>query len=182
MDSTTFSLFRGSAAAGADPGPAIGEPYQGGYFAGYISYNEDGVATHGLIVASRQAEFDEALVPSSQELTTDKADGLANSLFLYDKSSLAAGICLAYKNDGYEDWYLPAKNELEIAYYNLKPSTDANVGTSGINQNSVPRRDSNYTSSDPSQTSVELFQTGKNQAFSTNPDNYRYWTSTWYGV
>ena len=179
MDSTTFSLFRGSAAAGADPGPAIGEPYQGGYFAGYISYNEDGVATHGLIVASRQAEFDEALVPSSQELTTDKADGLANSLLLYDLSSLAAGICLAYKNDGYEDWYLPAKNELEIAYYNLKPSTDANVGTSGINQNSVPRRDSNYTSSDPSQTSVLLFQAGVgDQAFSTNSSTYRYWTST----
>ena len=80
MDSTTFRLFMGSSGPGSVPGPAIGEPYEGGYFAGYISYNEDGVATHGLIVASRLAEFDEALVPSSQELTTDKADGLANSL------------------------------------------------------------------------------------------------------
>ena len=181
MDSTTFRLLQASSAAGADPGPVIGQPYGGGYFAGYISYNEDGVATHGLVVAERQAEFDEVLVPGGESLTTDKADGLANSNLLYNYSSLAAAFCLIYEKDGYNDWYLPAKNELEIAYYNLKPSTTSNHSSSGINHNAVPRRDSNYTLFDPSQTSVPLFQTGGSQAFSIDDATNRYWSSTCIG-
>jgi hypothetical protein len=31
--------------------PAIGEPFEGGYFVGLISHTEDGVATHALVVA-----------------------------------------------------------------------------------------------------------------------------------
>ena len=31
--------------------PDIGDAYEGGFFAGYISHTANGVATHGLIVA-----------------------------------------------------------------------------------------------------------------------------------
>lgn len=47
---------------------------------------------------------------------------------------------------GYTDWYMPAKNELEVLYYNLKPNISANAGASGINTNAVPIRVSIYES------------------------------------
>jgi hypothetical protein len=75
---------------------------------------------------------------------------------------------------GFNDWYLPAKNELEILYYNLKPDTTANNTASGINPNAVPARASNYTASVPGQTTSALFAGGA-QAFSTGTD---YWSST----
>ena len=78
---------------------------------------------------------------------------------------------------GFNDWYLPAKNELEILYYNLKPDTTANVTSSGINPNSVPARASNYTAGSPAQTTNTLFQSGGTQAFSTANG---YWSSTEY--
>jgi hypothetical protein len=32
----------------------------------------------------------------------------------------AAGLCDAYENDGFTDWYLPAANELELLFKNIK--------------------------------------------------------------
>ena len=61
---------------------------------------------------------------------------------------------------GFNDWYLPAKNELEILYFNLKPDTSANNTGSGINPNAVPARASNYTAGTPAQTTSTLFQAG----------------------
>jgi hypothetical protein len=75
---------------------------------------------------------------------------------------------------GFNDWYLPAKNELEILYYNLKPDTTANNTASGINPNAVPARASNYTAGSPAQTTSALFAGGA-QAFSTAAN---YWSST----
>jgi hypothetical protein len=77
---------------------------------------------------------------------------------------------------GFNDWYLPAKNELEILYFNLKPDTNANNTSSGINPNAVPARASNYGAT-PTQTSNALFQSGGAQAFSTAND---YWSSSEY--
>jgi hypothetical protein len=71
---------------------------------------------------------------------------------------------------------MPAKNELEVCYYNLKPSTNGNNGASGINPNAVPARASVYTSGDPARTSATAFQTGNAEAFATSADDY--WAST----
>jgi hypothetical protein len=72
---------------------------------------------------------------------------------------------------------LPAKNELEVCYYNLKTTTTDNVTNSGINANAVPARASNYSTSNPAQTSATAFRTSGAQEFITGSNQF-YWTST----
>ena len=87
----------------------------------------------------------------------------------------AAQFCKAVNVGGYTDWYMPAKNELEVCYYNLKANTQVNNTSSGINSNAVPARASNYTSGTPAQTAASLFITVTGaEAFSLVP----YWSST----
>jgi hypothetical protein len=94
-----------------------------------------------------------------------------------DASHPAAQFCEGRTSGGFTDWYMPAKNELEVCYYNLKPSTTANVTFRGTNPNSVPARGSSYTSGTPAQTSAAAFQSGGAEAF----DSIRqYWSSTQY--
>jgi hypothetical protein len=69
---------------------------------------------------------------------------------------------------------MPAKNELEVCYFNLKPTTATNNTSSGINPNAVPARASNYTSGNPAQTSAAAFQSGGIEPFVAAD----YWTST----
>jgi hypothetical protein len=86
---------------------------------------------------------------------------------------------------GHNDWYIPAKNELEILYYNLKPTTTTNSSfvsggiLSGTNPNSIPPR-TGYNSVanpavNPAQTTNALFQSGGSEAFSTANN---YWSAT----
>ena len=74
---------------------------------------------------------------------------------------------------GYNDWYLPARNELEILYFNLKPTTTTNQTGVGINPNAVPARASLYTAGNPAQATNALFAGGA-QAFAATD----YWSSS----
>jgi hypothetical protein len=89
-------------------------------------------------------------------------------------------------DDGGSDWYLPAMDELELLYRNLKPVNANNyidvdfsymfpptAQDQGYNPSSDPVG-SAYTSSVPSQTSVTIFQSGGDEAI----DLARYWSST----
>jgi hypothetical protein len=70
---------------------------------------------------------------------------------------------------------MPAQNELEVCYFNLKPTTTSNDTTrSGTNTNAVPSRGSNYTAGTPAQTAATDFQTGNTEAFAAS----NYWSST----
>jgi hypothetical protein len=69
---------------------------------------------------------------------------------------------------------MPAKNELEVCYFNLKPTTTSNDTGSGTNTNAVPSRGSNYTAGTPAQTAATDFQTGNTEAFAASV----YWSST----
>jgi len=177
------------AAAGNIGGlPNIGDAYEGGFFAGYISHTANGVATHALIVAPAAT----GATGTGYTLTTNKQwktsntttagttstyDGAANTAAMVTAgiaSHPAAQFCTGLSIGGYTDWYLPARDELEIAYYNLKPTTDSNNGTSGINAYSVPARGSNYTAGTPAQTTVTAFQTGNSEAFVADT----HWSST----
>jgi hypothetical protein len=89
--------------------------------------------------------------------------------------------------NGYSDWYLPARDELELVYRHFKPTTQGNNdvfrpsgtefgadgATYGTNNSSDPNG-SGYTTSDPSQTTVTSFQDGGADYLTDNP----YWSST----
>ena len=168
--------LRAAAAAGL---PAIGAAYQGGFFAGYISHTANGVATHALIVApaaTGATGTGYTLTTNKQWKTTNTTtagtnstyDGAANTAAMVTAGIAdhpAAEFCEGLSIGGYTDWYLPARDELEIAYYNLKPTTASNDTSYGINAYSVPARGSNYTAGTPAQTTVTAFQTGNSEAF-----------------
>jgi hypothetical protein len=89
-------------------------------------------------------------------------------------NSPAADFCTGLTIGGYSDWYLPARFELDIAYYNLKPTTASNSTSWGINDCSVPKRTVNNTAGDPAQTSVSAFQSTGAEPFVTA----FHWSST----
>ena len=167
MDPITRPMFMGAAGATL---PKIGDFYEGGYFAGYISHTANGNATHGLIVAPKASGSSESQLQWKTTNTTtfgtsSEYDGAANTANMANANHPAANYCAGLTINGYSDWYLPALYELEIAYYNLKPTTESNTTSHGINSYAVPQRGSNYTAGNPTQTSVADFQSGGAEAF-----------------
>lgn len=157
--------------------PAIGQPFQGGYYAG--AYQVSGQKYY-LIIAPIAAEtrFANYWTGSNPNISaTSEIDGFVNTQSLVaGGQSPAATHCDTYTNDGYTDWYLPARWEFEIVYYNLKPSATDNSTTNGANPYAIPSRVGiNYTTTIPTQTSVGLFQSGNPQALTSAPF---YWSST----
>ena len=157
----------------------IGEPFGGGYFAGYISHTADGNPTHALIVAPRATgatgtgytlTTNLALKTSNTTTagTTSVFDGAANTAAMVTAGiddHPAAKFCVDLNIGGFTDWYLPSRYELDIAYFNLKPSTTANNTLSGANDYAVPKRTINNTITYPQQTPVTIFTSQVQEAF-----------------
>ena len=114
----------------------------------------------------------------------------------------AAHYCNDLSIGGYSDWYLPARDELELIYRNLKPDTNNNytvtdrqnsptpnytnlgsIGTGGtshgLNYNSDPQGVA-YTAGSPAQTSAAAFQSGGAEAMGFG--FITYWSSTEYNT
>jgi hypothetical protein len=154
-------------------GVPVGTPYGGGYVAGFISTNANSIATHALIVAPRAT----GATGTGYTLTTNLAwktantatagtasafDGAANTAAIVTAGIAdhpAAQFCKNLSIGGFTDWYLPARWELEIAYFNLKPTTAANANNLGTNIYAVPQRNSNWTAAYPTQTTLTAFNT-----------------------
>jgi hypothetical protein len=156
--------------------PSIGDAYQGGFFAGQISTAGNGVADYNLVVgpvASAQSQLQWKTANSDTTGTSSVIDGPANSTAMNDASHPCAQFCEGLTIGGFTDWYMTAKNELEVCYYNLKPRTPTSQASSGINANAVPARASNYTAGNPAQTSATAFKEGGAEALSSG-----YWSST----
>jgi hypothetical protein len=178
----------------------IGEAWGGGYFAGYISHTANGNPTHALIVAPRLT----GATGSTYTLTTNLAwktsnsltsgsastfDGVANTAAIVSAGIAdhpAAQFCVNRNIGGFTDWYLPARLELDIAYFNLKPGTSGNNTSFGTNTYSVPQRNSNWTSAYPLQTGLVNFNSSTegfaiNQHWSsTDPNVFGGSTATWF--
>lgn len=168
-----------AAGGGGGGGPNIGDAYQGGYYAGDISTTGNGVANFRLVVAPAATGQNSAIrwkeTESATPGTQSDIDGPTNSANMNNSDHPAAQFCEGLTIGGFSDWYMPAKNELEVLYYNLKPSTTSNLTSSGINPNSVPPRGSNYSAGVPDQTSATDFRSPSGaQAFTPG----YYWTST----
>lgn len=156
----------------------IGQAYGGGFYAGAISTTGNSVATHYLVVgplsSAQLADTRWKTSDTTTAGTSSEINGPANSAAMNNGSHPAAQFCENLTIGGFSDWYMPARNELEICYFNLKPTTTANATNTGTNPNAVPARESNYTSGTPAQTSATIFRTGNAQAFGA----VRYWSST----
>ncbi len=164
------------------PPPQIGQAYQGGFFAGQISTTANSVATHNLVigpVASAESSSKQYKNANTATAGADSViDGPQNTAdMVADGNSTvypAAHFCNDLVIGGYSDWYMPAKNELEVCYFNLKPTTTSNDTSSGTNTNAVPSRGSNYTSGTPAQTSATDFKSTGSEDFTAG----YYWSST----
>ncbi|MFZ7310311.1 hypothetical protein [Comamonas jiangduensis] len=98
---------------------------------------------------------------------------------------------------GRTDWYIPARDELELCWRNLKPGTDDNyvetgrgtadfnyanngsygdtASTHGLNNNSYPPGEA-YTAAVPAQTAATAFKTGGAEAYAYG--SAYYWSSS----
>jgi hypothetical protein len=165
-----------------EPAPTvIGQAFGGGFYAGDISTTANSVATHYLVVApvsSGQAQLAWKNADTATPGADSNIDGPQNTADMVADGNSTVYPCAHFCNDavigGFSDWYMPAKNELEVCYFNLKPTTQSNNTSSGINPNAVPARASAYTAGTPAQTSAAAFQTGNAEAFNAS----LYWPST----
>tara|TARA_R110002126_G_scaffold33174_10_gene104060 strand:+ start:1416 stop:2414 length:999 start_codon:yes stop_codon:yes gene_type:complete len=164
----------------AEPAPTvIGQAYGGGYYAGQIGVSS--VATHYLVVgplSTAQSQLKWKNVNTATVGADSDIDGPQNTTDMVADGNSTVYPCAHFCNDlstgGKTDWYMPAKNELEVCYYNLKPTVNSNDTSSGINLNAIPARASNYTSGTPPTTSATAFLLGGVEGFL----NAMYWSST----
>jgi hypothetical protein len=160
----------------------IGQAFQGGYYAGMIAANGSGFPTHYLVVAPKASGQQSSAWSSVGTNTgfTSVIDGPTNSagIAALGASYAAATFCEGLSIGGYTDWYMPAKNELEVCYYFLKSVSQNNhsPGTYGSNANAVAPEpiSTNYTATNPPQTPITAFQVGNAEAFNDGT----YWSST----
>jgi hypothetical protein len=166
-----------------DPSSA-GMAYGGGYYAG-ANIVVDGIE-YALIVAPKAQGGESGSTMRFNYYTnspgpTNSYNGASNTEFLQAQTSGlntydAANFCGNLTINGYADWYLPAKDEMEICYRYLKPSTDITAisGGAGVNNYSNPTGTAYTSANRPVQTSVALFKTGGVEAFT----RAQFWTST----
>jgi hypothetical protein len=162
--------------------PAIGVAYEGGFFAGQI--DQSGSIFNIVVGPVASAQFSTKQWKNANTATTganSDIDGPQNTADIVAHGNATVYPAGHFCNDlvigGFSDWYMPAKNELEVCYYNLKPTTTANQPY-GINPNAVPARASTYTggspATNPAQTSATDFKDTGAEDFATN----YYWSST----
>jgi hypothetical protein len=156
--------------------PAIGTHIEadGGHFGGVVRVNDkllgliwapkaDGETTTAWLTTHTDA-------PGAQSF----ADSITNTRALAEAGSPLAAWVTGLRIGGHDDWVIPARDVLELAYRHLKP-TDEETGCyfrDGDNPSSVPP---GFPYADAhAQTSVEAFKAGGAEAFEAGA----YWSST----
>ena len=103
--------------------PQIGFPFGGGFFAGI--HELDG-QRYALVVASKSdgesLELEYKLNDrSTADGTYSDDDGVANCNLINDENHPAVDFCRSLTIGGFDDWYLPSRDELHMLYRNLGP-------------------------------------------------------------
>lgn len=101
--------------------PAIGAPHAGGFFAGRFF---DGAQAYALIVAPR-AEGEQARIAWNKTTKAVKgaqsySDGPANTAAMSRDGSALAKWARDLNIGGFDDWYIPSRLELLMAYGELR--------------------------------------------------------------
>jgi hypothetical protein len=157
----------------------FGTPWEGGFFAGILSFNGD---VYAQVVAPKASgahapaiwHQDYSLIAGADSFF----DGVANTKAMAEAGSEIAQWALDLRIDGRDDWHIASRDQHELLYRGLKPTTSENwVYRNGDNPSSLPGGYP-YTKRLPGQTDVELFRQGSAEAF--EPEWY--WTSTQYSA
>lgn len=154
----------------------VGQRFEGGVFTGVIRVGE---SAYAIIVAPKSTQVSGLsfkTTNSATENTWSVNDGWANTRSMNNSSHPAAQYCRNIAVGGYTDWYLPSRDELELCYRNLKPTTDNNAtglitSTAGnLNKNHGENPNSDpagaaYTTTNPAQTTATTFRLGGVESF-----------------
>jgi hypothetical protein len=135
----------------------------GGHYAGRI--NADG-KHYALIVSPVAGALQGRWNATSRTVAgaTSLTDGLANTQAMAAAGSRIAAAALALDIDGFTDWYIPARDELELLYRHFKPTDRTNYACyDGANESSVPPG-GEYTKDSPTITTVAGFAHGEPNA------------------
>lgn len=112
-------MIAASGGGGGSLPTTIGEAFGGGYYIGDIVVGAD---TYAIIMAELSGEGDYAWKGSATDTPgTDSAvDGAANTAAMLSATGHpAATHCDNYVVGIYDDWYMPAKDELNLAWTNI---------------------------------------------------------------
>lgn len=162
------------------------------------------MARHRIIVAPKasgenasialknaNSAFPTACQTLTEGLAATQAMRDADTSTVYPAAHWARGLSIG----GKADWYIPARDELELLWRNLKPVTNDNYITAnrqaanytnngsfgdastapGTNKNSAPEGAA-YTATTPGQTAATAFQSGGTEAFAFG--SAYYWSSS----
>ena len=157
-----------------------GTPFEGGVYVGRVRHGDDAFA---LIVSPKaEGEHDDIEWGKYGEViegANSFFDGLANTEAMAEAGSEIAQWARQLRIAGFDDWYLPSRDELELCYRYLKPTTDENyVWRSGENPSALPFATHPYTATAPTQSAAEVFRSGGTEAF----EDASYWSSTQYSA
>jgi hypothetical protein len=155
---------------------ALGMPFQGGFYAGCIRSNDQLYAliaapkTTGEKIGAWLDNYKDAPGASSYH------DGMANTVAMAEAGSELANWARSLQINGFTDWYLPSRDELELLYRHLKPTAHKNYAhRNGDNPSSLPAGYA-YTATEPSKTQAKAFREEGGEAM--EPEWY--WSSTQY--
>lgn len=167
------------------------------------------MAKYRLIVAPKSSGENASIAYKNVNTAAPSATGTLTEGMKATLAMVSAGTSTVYPaahwcNDlsisSKTDWYLPARDELELAWRNLKPATDNNYTSArgdsaidyktrgslddtdtgmGHNLNSSPQG-AEYTSGSPAQTAALAFRTGGAEAFEYG--SAYYWSSSEYSA
>ncbi len=145
----------------------IGQPLEGGFFAGYINSNG---ALFAIVAAPKSLEI--SGVWGERGVLIEGADsfhdGAANT------AAMAAAGCKIATQAQSDGWHIPSRDELELLYRAFKPTAEENYKwRSGDNPSSSPAGYA-YTETVPPQTAVADFKDGNAESFK----DAWYWSST----